>query len=508
MTAPTLTRLLRAAAPCAAALVAAAGAPSSAAAQSAGDKVTYADQVLPIFRNACNGCHNPDKKKAGLDLTTYQAAIAGSDNGSMTNAGDPAGSMLYKVMTHAAEPTMPPKKDKLPAAELELVRKWIAGGLLETSGSKAAAGSKPKVDLSAVTVVGKPTGPIAFPAGLSAEPLVRTSRPGAVESLAASPWAPVLAVGGQRQVVLYHSASLDVLGVLPFPEGVPHVLRFSRNGSLLLAAGGTGAKLGKAVLYDVASGDRVTDVGDELDEVIAADLSPDQKLVALGGTNRLVKGYDVADGKELYSIKKHTDWVTAIAISPNGEYLASGDRAGNLYVWEAKTGGELYTLNGHKDSIDALAFRDDSALLLSASKDGTARLWEMAEGKSVKNWPAHVGGVTAAGFAHDGRIATAGRDKMVRVWSPGGDNGKPLGSGLNDIALHVAFDHDGGRVFAGDWSGLIRAWGVADGKPVGDVTPNPPPVADRLAAAERKLGEVEPAAAKAEAELKAAQAAA
>ena len=44
-------------------------------------KVTYADQISPIFRNACTNCHNPDKKKAGLDLTTYQATLAGSENG-------------------------------------------------------------------------------------------------------------------------------------------------------------------------------------------------------------------------------------------------------------------------------------------------------------------------------------------------------------------------------------------------------------------------------------------
>jgi len=37
--------------------------------------------LLPIFRNACLNCHNPDKKKAGLDLSTYQATLQGSENG-------------------------------------------------------------------------------------------------------------------------------------------------------------------------------------------------------------------------------------------------------------------------------------------------------------------------------------------------------------------------------------------------------------------------------------------
>ena len=34
----------------------------------AADKVTYANDVLPILRNSCLSCHNPDKDKAGLDV--------------------------------------------------------------------------------------------------------------------------------------------------------------------------------------------------------------------------------------------------------------------------------------------------------------------------------------------------------------------------------------------------------------------------------------------------------
>src|SRR3954470_22387321 len=81
-------------------------------------KVTYQDNVLPIFRNICLNCHNPDKKKGGLDLSTFQAALAGSDSGPVLNPGDPDGSKIYRVLMHTEEPTMPPKRDKLPDKEL------------------------------------------------------------------------------------------------------------------------------------------------------------------------------------------------------------------------------------------------------------------------------------------------------------------------------------------------------------------------------------------------------
>jgi len=36
--------------------------------QAAG-KVTYDDDILPIFESACLNCHNPDKMKGDLDLS-------------------------------------------------------------------------------------------------------------------------------------------------------------------------------------------------------------------------------------------------------------------------------------------------------------------------------------------------------------------------------------------------------------------------------------------------------
>lgn len=88
---------------------------------------------------------------------------------------------------------------------------------------------------------GKPAGPAVMPEGLPRVPLAQPSRPGAVTAIASSPWAPVVAIAGQKQIVLYQSQSGELLGILPFPEGVPYVLKFSRSGALLLAGGGRAA---------------------------------------------------------------------------------------------------------------------------------------------------------------------------------------------------------------------------------------------------------------------------
>src|SRR3982750_2224064 len=123
------------------------------------EKVTYQDHVLPILRNTCLNCHNPDKKKAGLDLSTYSGAVTGGGSGKAFEPGDPDGSMIYKVISWSIEPNMPPKGDKIPEKDIATIRAWIAAGAPETSGSKVTI-NKPKSTLAVVTVTGKPEGPV------------------------------------------------------------------------------------------------------------------------------------------------------------------------------------------------------------------------------------------------------------------------------------------------------------------------------------------------------------
>jgi hypothetical protein len=52
----------------------------------------YEDQVTPVLRNHCFKCHNPDKNKADLDLTSYNGAMKGSSSGAVLKPGDPSAS--------------------------------------------------------------------------------------------------------------------------------------------------------------------------------------------------------------------------------------------------------------------------------------------------------------------------------------------------------------------------------------------------------------------------------
>ena len=283
-------------------------------------KITYQDHVRPVFANRCLNCHNPDKAKGGLDLSTFTNTMAGGSSGEIVNAGSANDSRLYKSVAHLEDPKMPPEGDKLPKAELDLIAGWINGGLLETSSSTARKPKKPAFDLAVKSSgPGKPEGPPPMPEHLLLDPPTVTARASAQADIASSPWAPLVALTGQKQVLLYNTDSHQLAGVLPFPEGFPEHLSFSRNGTLLLAAGGRGGKSGRVVVWDVKTGKRVSEIGNEFDTVLAADITSDNALVALGGPSRRIKIYNTSDGSELISIKKHTDWVTALSFSPDGD---------------------------------------------------------------------------------------------------------------------------------------------------------------------------------------------
>lgn len=450
------------------------------------DKITYQDNVLPLIQANCAKCHNEDKKKADLDLTSYQSALKGSGSGEVLVSGNPDASKLWKAITQTEDPTMPPNQPPLPDKDLEIFRKWIQGGLLENAGGKSVTTRKSETDFTLKSdYLGKPDGPPPMPKDLPREVVVHTARTTAVTGLATSPWAPLVAVAGQKQVLLFNTDSLELLGILPFKEGEPVDVKFSRSGQCLLANGGFGAKSGRVVVWDVVTGKQLMDLGDDYDTVLAADLRPDQAQVALGGPSRIVKIWSTKTGEIQHKIKKHTDWVMAIAFSPNSQMLATGDRNGGISIWDPDSAQEIFTLASHKSAVTALSWRSDSKLLASSSEDGTVKLWDMDSGKPVKSWTAHAAGVLSVNYDHADLLVTCGRDNAVTLWDHSGKKLRDLEK-CCDLPLRASFSSDGKRILASDFGGRVMVWNVADGKRIGSLDANPLPATKPLSVAQNR----------------------
>lgn len=91
----------------------------------------YSAYIAPILKAKCTSCHNPQKHKGDLDLTTIEAITKGGENGDVWLAHNPEESLLLKraALPIEDEEHMPPEgKPQLTAGEIELMQIWIAHG--------------------------------------------------------------------------------------------------------------------------------------------------------------------------------------------------------------------------------------------------------------------------------------------------------------------------------------------------------------------------------------------
>lgn len=431
--------------------------------------VNFTDHVQPILREHCLSCHRGSRAKNGLKLKSMRGLLLGGSSGAAIVPGDASASLLYLVITHEKSPNMPPDEDRLPDELLQTIRQWIDEGCRETATSKPGTPT--------------PSGPTFQPANLPTaegsvlpnnaptQPVWSTTRAHAVTALAASPNAPLIAVGGHEQVTLYGLEPEEVLAVLPFPEGQPQSLRFNPAGTILIGGGGRPGDSGLAIAWDVATGQRLFTLGDEPDTVLDADLSKDGSILILGGPDRVPRAYSTQTGALLYELTKHNDWITATAFSPDGVLLATADRAGGLFIWEAQTGREFHQLESIDGGITAIDWRADSLVLAVATTKGDVRQYEMNNGTRTRRFAAHSG-VLSLDFLPDGRIATSGRNAGALIHNADGSRSQTF-SISHTPTTAIASTHSGAHTLVGTLAGGLRHYLANEKTPHSLLRPNP-----------------------------------
>lgn len=110
-------------------------------AQAAEPQLTFEQHVRPILKQHCFHCHgDEEEQQAKLDLRLVRLMLVGGESGPAIVAEKPVESLL---LTRVEKGEMPPEGKKLTAAEVNVIRNWLA------SGAKTA---KPEpAELTAIT---------------------------------------------------------------------------------------------------------------------------------------------------------------------------------------------------------------------------------------------------------------------------------------------------------------------------------------------------------------------
>lgn len=127
----------------------------AAAAIATAQPVSYSRQVAPILAMNCHLCHgaNPDSKAGGLSTKTYADLMKGGNMGAVIVAGDPARSPIYQFVSgdRGESHRMPLGGPPLAAAEIEIIRRWLAEGAHDDNGASARRLTIPSVRVDSKT---------------------------------------------------------------------------------------------------------------------------------------------------------------------------------------------------------------------------------------------------------------------------------------------------------------------------------------------------------------------
>ena len=416
--------------------------------------VSYEKEVLEIFRAECLGCHNEDDKQGELDLSTYDAVLKGGISGNVVEPGDPDESLLYRLVAHLDQPSMPPETPKIARESIAIIKQWIEEGSLRDTSDESEkisnAGNLPVIAIPAARKLQESIYPPRLPRGSHQV----TERDPALVALAASPTSPVVAVGGVRQVWFIRIDTDERIGRIGFSGGDVQCLQFSADGSLLVVGGGYAGASGTVEIWDVEKGQKLFQKSDYLDSVTCVAISADHQRLAVASTVPKIDLIDLKSGQTIKRLNKHTDWINAIKFSDDNVLIASADRAGGLQLWESWSGNHYRTLDGHKQSIRDLEWTYDSNFIASSGKDGFIRIWSAENGSESQKIKAHEGGVIRHARRADGGWVSIGSDQVLQIWSP---EGKSISAAtpFADTPTSLAYAPSSRMILAGDYLGTL-----------------------------------------------------
>ena len=93
--------------------------------------IVFKDLVQPILKNKCESCHNDQKTKGQLNMSSVEKMLKGGKNGPLWKAGDVVKShLIHRIeLPMDAKEHMPPKgKSQLTENEILLLRLWVQSG--------------------------------------------------------------------------------------------------------------------------------------------------------------------------------------------------------------------------------------------------------------------------------------------------------------------------------------------------------------------------------------------
>src|SRR3954452_17212384 len=125
----------------------------------------------------------------------------------------------------------------------------------------------------------------------------------------------------------------------------------------------------------------------------------------------------------------------------------------------------LAQLRGHGGPVRALAISFDGQTAISGSFDSTAIRWSLTRNAAEQVLRFHDDAVNAVVLFKDGRVATAGADGRIAIWTAGNAQPDVVLEGHTAPIAALAVSPDGTTLASASWDQTVRLWPLAGGAP-------------------------------------------
>ena len=194
-------------------------------------------------------------------------------------------------------------------------------------------------------------------------------------------------------------------------------------------------------------------------------------FVVSTGQDLTLKVWDLSTVVEPYEkvVKITTHWtraghekdINAIDLSPNDRFIATGSSDKTAKIWNVSNGEEITTLSGHKKGIWCVKFSPFDQCLATASADCMIRLWNISDFDCMRTFQGHTTGVLQVEFITRGtQLVSCDTQGILKVWTIKSmvceltldvhndkvwgmavmEDGKYLITGGSDSNVHVLYD--------------------------------------------------------------------
>lgn len=410
--------------------------------------VSFKGNVAQILQENCVACHGAKKAEGGYRVDTFTKLKLAGDSGIeplVANQIDKS-ELVRRLITEDASERMPEGGERLPDAQIELLKRWVQEGA-------AYDGASPDENIASIIP------PIQYPAGPEHYAL-----PIPITAVVWNAAGDAVVTGGYHELLVWKAADGSLIRSIPnMPQRI-HALKWHPDGKQLVVAGGTPGRVGEVRFVDYESGQLTRVLPRSGDVILDVAFSPDGTRLATSGADAMIRIYDMTAGEEKAPqvFSSHSDWVYAIGWSADGKRLASASRDKTAKFFDMEKSELLLTYSGHAAPVRGVAFAPNGAEVYSVGADHKVHRWKSENAQKAGEFG--TGSESLRLGAQGGLCWVAGANKVLRLYDMEKNAEVRSFGGHQDWVLAGDLHPATQRIVGSGHNGEVIIWNKEDGK--------------------------------------------